>query len=302
MSRSSGFLGICLAALASAVVAQPTTKELKVPGGIIKVSITLASPAALGGPKRSPRIGVAGASILGAPLARKLDETGSVQVVSPSKFSMDIASFDTVTKAEFAETLASACRRAKVDYALYMAQPQMTTGASPTTYLFGFGRIHQTNTFKIRLYDCQSGQPSWDASVAVDGSSGIWTNMFMGKTAAGGGESQDAAAQMIAAKIVADMGFLAGPTPAVTAAQTPPPSALVADVPAAASGTLVMERPGHLYRGPSSKSSVEKTLVSGALLYPTGQHQGVWEEVTDEEGAKGWVSSQLATTFQGGGH
>jgi hypothetical protein len=37
------------------------------------------------------------------------------------------------------------------------------------------------------------------------------------------------------------------------------------------------------------------TLHSGALVYPTGQRNGVWMEVDDENGNRGWMSSAYAT-------
>jgi hypothetical protein len=41
----------------------------------------------------------------------------------------------------------------------------------------------------------------------------------------------------------------------------------------------------------SEKGKVVRTLDSGMILYPTGNSQGVWREVSDEVGNKGWVSN-----------
>ena len=54
---------------------------------------------------------------------------------------------------------------------------------------------------------------------------------------------------------------------------------------------VVMRRPGRLYIEPSTKSRVVRSLSTGMMLYPTGQKDGVWWEVSDELGNKGWVSS-----------
>ncbi|MDE2182830.1 MAG: peptidoglycan-binding protein [Alphaproteobacteria bacterium] len=56
---------------------------------------------------------------------------------------------------------------------------------------------------------------------------------------------------------------------------------------------VTMAREGHLFAGPSVNSKVERGLPAGMMLYPTGQKDGVWWEVTDEIGDKGWVSSKL---------
>jgi hypothetical protein len=41
----------------------------------------------------------------------------------------------------------------------------------------------------------------------------------------------------------------------------------------------------------NEKAKVLKPLDAGTILYPTGQKDGVWWEVSDEVGNKGWVSS-----------
>ena len=52
-----------------------------------------------------------------------------------------------------------------------------------------------------------------------------------------------------------------------------------------------MRRPGRLYEKPSTSSHVVRSLSTGMMLYPTGDKDGVWWEVSDELGNKGWVSS-----------
>jgi curli biogenesis system outer membrane secretion channel CsgG len=46
---------------------------------------------------------------------------------------------------------------------------------------------------------------------------------------------------------------------------------------------------------PSPSSPVVLTLRSGAIVYPTGGRNGVWMEVDDEQGNRGWVSSAYLT-------
>ena len=56
---------------------------------------------------------------------------------------------------------------------------------------------------------------------------------------------------------------------------------------------VTMAKPGRMYSGPSSTSTVVRTLDVGMILYPTGQKQDLLWEVEDELGNKGWVSSLL---------
>jgi hypothetical protein len=50
-----------------------------------------------------------------------------------------------------------------------------------------------------------------------------------------------------------------------------------------------------LRAGPSTSSAITYTLHAGASVYPTGQRNGVWMEVDDENGNRGWMSSAFAT-------
>jgi hypothetical protein len=81
-------------------------------------------------------------------------------------------------------------------------------------------------------------------------------------------------------------GALAGGGPERTAPQTTTSGAR-------SSRAVVMSKPGRMYATPETRGQVVKSLESGTLLYPTGQKQDVFWEVTDELGAKGWVSSVL---------
>ena len=46
---------------------------------------------------------------------------------------------------------------------------------------------------------------------------------------------------------------------------------------------------------PSPKSSQVRGFQIGDLVYPTGQKNGIWWEVDDENGNRGWVSSAMIT-------
>ena len=59
----------------------------------------------------------------------------------------------------------------------------------------------------------------------------------------------------------------------------------------APSQTVTLSRPGVMRAAADEKSAVVRPLDAGMILYPTGQKSGVWWEVSDEVGNKGWVSS-----------
>lgn len=60
-----------------------------------------------------------------------------------------------------------------------------------------------------------------------------------------------------------------------------------------AAQAVTMTRPGRMYATPDTNGQVVKSLDAGTMLYPTGEKRDVLWEVTDELGAKGWVSSLL---------
>jgi len=58
----------------------------------------------------------------------------------------------------------------------------------------------------------------------------------------------------------------------------------------APSQAVTLARPGVLRLTADEKGKVLKPMESGMILYPTGNTNGVWVEVADEVGNKGWVS------------
>jgi curli biogenesis system outer membrane secretion channel CsgG len=51
----------------------------------------------------------------------------------------------------------------------------------------------------------------------------------------------------------------------------------------------------HLRKTASTSAAIVYTLHTGALVYPTGARDGIWMEVDDENGNRGWMSSAYAT-------
>jgi hypothetical protein len=51
-----------------------------------------------------------------------------------------------------------------------------------------------------------------------------------------------------------------------------------------------------LFQAADPRSPLVLTLHAGALVYPTGDRDGVWMKVDDENGNRGWISSAHATT------
>ncbi len=51
-----------------------------------------------------------------------------------------------------------------------------------------------------------------------------------------------------------------------------------------------------LRASPSTAAKITYTLHPGAAVYPTGQRNGIWMEVDDENGNRGWMSSAFATS------
>lgn len=52
-------------------------------------------------------------------------------------------------------------------------------------------------------------------------------------------------------------------------------------------------KPSRMYASTGGKGKVVRSLSVGMMLYPTGAKDGVWWEVTDEMGNKGWVSNLM---------
>jgi curli biogenesis system outer membrane secretion channel CsgG len=75
--------------------------------------------------------------------------------------------------------------------------------------------------------------------------------------------------------------------------QNQQPGAQQANAPVASQRTT---QPLQAHVGPSGASHVAYNLAAGASIYPTGQRSGVWMEVDDENGNRGWVNSTMTTS------
>jgi len=59
-------------------------------------------------------------------------------------------------------------------------------------------------------------------------------------------------------------------------------------------------QPTALRRTPSPQGATLRSFNSGDLVYPTGQKNGIWWEVDDENGNRGWVTSTTISPRAGG--
>lgn len=115
--------------------------------------------------------------------------------------------------------------------------------------------------------------------VGFGGGGGIFAGGFLGGAGASG-YAESEIGQVVAlayldafTKLVSDLGGMED----AVGGEAPPKA-------------VVMKNPGRLFAGPGLSSKVIKPLDAGAMLYPTGnKEEGFWE-VTDELGTKGWVS------------
>lgn len=71
------------------------------------------------------------------------------------------------------------------------------------------------------------------------------------------------------------------------------PGATAAAAPAASQRTTA---PVQVRAAPSGSARVVYSLAAGVSVYPTGQRNGVWMEVDDENGNRGWVPSTMTTS------
>jgi curli biogenesis system outer membrane secretion channel CsgG len=75
-------------------------------------------------------------------------------------------------------------------------------------------------------------------------------------------------------KLVGDLGLVGGPGSPAEAAPTK---------------TFVATGPLNMRRGPNTTAATIRTLTPGSTVYPTGQKEGLWWEVADENDNVGWV-------------
>jgi hypothetical protein len=75
--------------------------------------------------------------------------------------------------------------------------------------------------------------------------------------------------------------------------QTQAPGQQAASAPAASQHAT---DPASVRAAPSASAKIVYSLRPGQLVYPTGQRNGVWMEVDDENGNRGWVPSTMMSS------
>ncbi|MDB5461413.1 MAG: curli production assembly/transport component csgg [Caulobacteraceae bacterium] len=98
----------------------------------------------------------------------------------------------------------------------------------------------------------------------------------------GGGYSNTPIGQVIA------QAYLTAFTSLVAYMQTAQPGAAEASAPVQ---SYVVKTPITMRAGPLVSAKVLRSFVVGDTVYPTGQKNGIWWEVDDETGNRGWVTS-----------
>ena len=89
-------------------------------------------------------------------------------------------------------------------------------------------------------------------------------------------------------------GLHQGKCGATASLATPVSATLTTTSPLAAAGALSTTQAVTLRASAAPNGAVVGTVKAGAAVYPTGQRNGVWMEVDDENGARGWMSSAFA--------
>jgi curli biogenesis system outer membrane secretion channel CsgG len=135
-----------------------------------------------------------------------------------------------------------------------------------------------------QLYVAEGAAQKSDVSFAAGGGGGGWCG-FLG--AAGGGYSDTEIGKVIGAA------YFNAFVDLVHYMQNQQPGAQAAAAPQASQRTTSAVQ---LRASPSTAARITYTLHQGAAVYPTGQRDGIWMEVDDENGNRGWMSSAYATS------
>ena len=134
-----------------------------------------------------------------------------------------------------------------------------------------------------QVYIAQGNAKKTDVGFGGGGGYGGWAGF--GAVAAGGYTNTDIGKVIMAAYFNAFVDL-------VHYMQTQQPGGAQENAPIAAQKVT---RDVQLRKDPSTSSRIVYTLHSGALIYPTGSRNGIWMEVDDENGNRGWMSSAYAT-------
>jgi len=135
-----------------------------------------------------------------------------------------------------------------------------------------------------QLYVAEGTAQKSDVSFAAGGGFGGWGGFG---ALAGSGYSDTDIGKVISAayfnSFVDLVHYMQGQQPGQTAAAAPA---------ASQRATAALQ----VRAGPSSSARVVYSLAAGASVYPTGQRNGVWMEIDDENGNRGWVPSTMTTS------
>jgi curli biogenesis system outer membrane secretion channel CsgG len=135
-----------------------------------------------------------------------------------------------------------------------------------------------------QLYVAEGAAQKSDVSFGAGGGGGGWGGLV---GAAGGGYSDTEIGKVIGAA------YFNAFVDLVHYMQTQQPGQTAADAPVASQRTTAQVS---VHAQPSPAARVVYVLQPGASVYPTGQRNGIWMEVDDENGNRGWMSSAMATS------
>ena len=135
-----------------------------------------------------------------------------------------------------------------------------------------------------QLYIAEGVAQKSDLSFGAGGGGGGWGGGF-GALAGGGYSDTDIGKVISAAYFNAFVDL-------VHYMQNQAPDQASANSPAAAQRTTTVVR---ARATPAATARIVYTLQPGTSVYPTGQRSGVWMEVDDENGNRGWVPSTLVS-------
>jgi curli biogenesis system outer membrane secretion channel CsgG len=136
-----------------------------------------------------------------------------------------------------------------------------------------------------QLYVAEGVAQKTDLSFGVGGGGGGWSGFA---AAAGGGYANTDQGKVISAAyynaFVDLIGYLQKNAPTGEQASQ-----------AAGVQAYWVKQPIAMHRAPSPQAETVRSFNAGELVYPTGQKNGIWWEVDDENGNRGWVSSAMIT-------
>lgn len=201
---------IALLCLPAAAKSETYTQEIKLDKGTAKVTfVSVDNTKSYSNQKSHPTVGITsiGQYQFGDFLAKSLDETNKVKVVSPAKLAAEGGDFESLTRSEFSDFLADTCKKGKLDYLLVAGPVETTSKTDISAYIIGIGKTRSRNKEEFRLYECQNYSIVWDQNVTIEGAQGIWSSAFSGFGSQYGPGPSKAIAPIFADKLIKDMNW-----------------------------------------------------------------------------------------------